>query len=104
MPKYEALSPIVADGKTYQAGETVELTQEEAKRLDGLKVIKPSVRQDEPTQNDADTGSDTSTYSEERLQGMTVDELKALAKEKGYDIKGATKKDDIVTEILLEQD
>jgi hypothetical protein len=40
--KYRVLQALRHNGKHYVAGETVELTREDAKPLLGLKVVEPS--------------------------------------------------------------
>lgn len=50
---------------------------------------------------EADTDND-GTLSEDELQALTIAQLKAVAAEKGYTIT-ATKKADIIAEILAQQ-
>lgn len=53
------------------------------------------------TYSEADTDSD-GTLSEAELNALTVAQLKAIAKEKGYTLT-ATRKADIIAEILAQE-
>lgn len=103
MKSYSVKKQLRHNGQTYKSGDGVALSEKEAERLLRLKVIEgdgQELQEAEVVADQKDAGFDADKREEE-LNKMTVDELKTLAKEKGIDLRGSTKKEDIVTEIIL---
>lgn len=83
MPRYIANSYLLHQGKVIQTGGEVELTKEQAERL-GNKVELVDI--------EGQTGDKT-------LQEHNVEELKAIAKERGVEGFSKLQKDDLIEAI-----
>lgn len=99
MKSYKVIGTVRHNGETYSANDTIDLTDKEATRLQGFGAIEADGVESEKVPQSG--GAPQETDREEYLKSMTVDELKDYAKQNDIDLGGATKKDDIVTEILL---
>lgn len=77
MPKYVVTneSVLIQDGKVFRAGETIELTEEQAKRL----------------------GNKVEATSETELSSKTVQELKEEAKTAGIEGYSKMNKEELIT-------
>lgn len=64
-----------------------------------VTVVGEEIVEDEQTDIPGNTGDDNADEHTDELDGMTVDELKEYASEAGIDLKGISKKADIVAAI-----
>ncbi|MEK4193275.1 Rho termination factor N-terminal domain-containing protein [Paenibacillus sp. FSL L8-0323] len=82
MDKYEVVTPVLQGGVIFTSGE-IELDDIQAKRLLELGAIAGEIPEEV-----------------KELEDMSGPELKAYAKKRDIDLGGATKKEDILAEIL----
>lgn len=82
--KVEVLNiPIRHNGSLYKQGESFLITEKEYDRIKKFVGVLEEGESPDPDPNKS-------------LEDMKLDELKAYAKEKGIDLGGATKKEDIL--------
>jgi len=99
MPTYKALRAIAYNGR-HAAGEIVEMREVDAEAF-GPDYVEPvEATEEAPEEPETTEGEPQTTSREQELNLHTVEELKAIADEKGVTLKARAKKEDIIAAIV----